>query len=64
MCYNVLQADGGNRDGGHMIVPVENRLCPPGPEEGEVDSFRNLTWLYISYFLAGGGSTKEAKEMD
>ena len=45
--YNVLQVNGGNKDGGQMILSVENRACPPGLEEREVDSCKNLTGLYI-----------------
>ena len=40
-----------------MIIPVENRMYPPGLEEREVVSLRNLTWLCILHMLtkAGGG---------
>lgn len=40
-----------------MIAPVENRIYPPGLEEREVGSFRNLTLLFIPYSLAGGSNT-------
>ena len=33
VCYDVLQANGGDKDGGQMIIPVENRTCPSGLEE-------------------------------
>lgn len=49
VCYNNLQANGGNKDDGQMIVPVENRICPPLLEKREVGSFRNLTWLQVLY---------------
>lgn len=49
-----------------MIVPVENRMCPSGLDlEGrEIGSFRNLSWLYITYLFDGGGSMVGPEEMD
>lgn len=45
-----------------MIVPVEDRMCPPGLEG--VDSVKNLTRLYIPHMLTGRGSTISREEMD
>lgn len=64
MCYDVLQANGGNRDNSHMMVPMENRWCPPDLEKREVGGFRNLTWLCPPYMLATGGSNVRREEMD
>lgn len=36
MCYNIVQANGGNKNDGQMIIPVENRACPYGLEKSEV----------------------------
>lgn len=36
-----------------MIVPAENRKCPPGREEREIGVFRNLSWLYVPHVLPG-----------
>ena len=47
-----------------MIVPVENRTCPPGLEECGVDSFGNLAWLYIPYMFTERDSTVRHEEMD
>lgn len=38
-------------------------MCPPGSEEMEFGSFRELTWLFIPYMLAGGDSTVRCEEM-
>lgn len=64
MCYNVLQTSGGDKDGSQMIEPVGNRMCSPGLEEMEADSFRNTTSLYTPYILAGGGSILRHKKMN
>lgn len=53
VCYHVLKANGEDKNGGQVIVPAENRTCPPGLEEREGDSFRNSAWLYIPYMLLG-----------
>lgn len=58
----VLQANGGNRDGSQMIIPVRNRTCSPGLEVRKVGSFRNLTSLYILYMLAGRESIVRHKK--
>ena len=34
MSYDVLQANGRDKDGGQMIKLLENRTCPSGIEEG------------------------------
>ena len=48
-----------------MIESVGNRALPTiGFEEREPGSFRNLTWLYIPYMLARGGSTARHEERD
>lgn len=39
-CYNILQANGGDKDGGQMILLVGKRMCPPGLEQREVENFR------------------------
>lgn len=62
--YNVLQAKGGDKDGGQMIVPVKNRMCPHSLEEREFGSFKNLTWLSIPYMLAREGINVQCKEME
>ena len=64
MCCTVLQPNGGNKDGGQMMLLEENRMYPPGLEEREVGSFRNLTGLCIPYMLAMGGSTVRHGEKD
>ena len=64
MCYNILQSNGGDKDSGQMIIPVENRTCPSGLEEREDGSFRNLTWLCILYVLAREGNTVRHQQMD
>lgn len=53
VCYNVLQANRGNKDGSQMIVPVRNKMYLPGLEDREAASFQNLTRLCISYILLG-----------
>lgn len=30
-------------------IPIKDRMCSSGLEEGEVGRLRNLTWLYIIY---------------
>lgn len=62
MGYTVLQANGRDKEGRQIIVPVENRTFPPGLQEREVVSSRNLTWVYIPYMLAGAGSTVRCEE--
>ena len=47
MGYTVLQANGRDKEGRQIIVPVENRTFPPGLQEREVVSSRNLTWVYV-----------------
>ena len=64
VCYNVLQANGGNRERSQMIVPMGNRTYSSGLEETEVGSFKNLTWLCIPYVLAVKGSTIRHEEMN
>ncbi|CAD7682046.1 unnamed protein product [Nyctereutes procyonoides] len=32
-----------DKDSSQIIILVENRMCPPGLEEREIGSFRNLT---------------------
>lgn len=53
VCYNVLQANGEDRDSGQMIVPGGKQKCPPGLEEREAGSFRSLTWLCLPYMMPG-----------
>ena len=60
--YKVLQANGRNRDGSQMIIPMGNGTCSPGLEVRKVGSFRNLSWLYILYMLAGRGSIVRPKK--
>lgn len=64
VCALVSCPTGGDKDGRQMMAPWELNGCPgsSGGEEG--GSFRNLTWLYVLYFLAGGGSTVECEEMN
>lgn len=64
VCCHVLQANGGLKDSSQKIMPVGNRTCPPGLEEREVSSLRNLTWFYIPSMLARGGSAVRLEEMD
>ena len=33
VCYDVLQADRRDKDGGQMLTLLENRTCPSGIEE-------------------------------
>lgn len=33
VCYNVLLANGRDKDGGQMVKLLENRTCPSGIEE-------------------------------
>ena len=47
-----------------MIILVGNRMCSLGLEEREVGSFRNLTWLYIPFMLAGRGSTVKQERVN
>ena len=54
MCHYVLQASGGDKDSGQMIVPVENRTFLSGLKQREVGSLRNLSWLCIPRMLARG----------
>lgn len=35
-----------------LIILVENRTCPPGLEEREIGSFKNLSWFCIPSMLA------------
>lgn len=62
-CY-VLQAKGGDKHGGQMILPVKNRMCPHSLEEREFGSFKNLTWLSIAHMLAREESNVQCKEME
>ena len=39
MCYNVLQANGRDKDRCQMIIPVDSKMCPPGLEERETGNF-------------------------
>lgn len=39
-------------------------MRPCGLEDREVGSFRNLTWLYTPYMLAGEDSLVRHKDMD
>lgn len=57
----------GTREGTkavRMITPVENTVCLSDLEGRGVGSFRNLTWLYVPYMLAGGGSTARREGTD
>lgn len=45
VCYDVLQANGGDKDGGQMVVPVENRMCPSGVDHREFGSFCYSGWI-------------------
>ena len=48
-----------------MIVLVGKKNVPLSLEEGGVaGSFRNLTWLYITYILDEGGSLVRCEEMN
>ena len=40
---NILQVHGVDKDGGQIIIPVENKNVPLGLEEKEVGSSENLT---------------------
>lgn len=51
MCYE------GDKEGGHIIGPMENRAFPPGLLEREVVAFRNLTLVVQTIHVAGTGST-------
>lgn len=64
VCYNVLWTNGGDKNGGQMITPVENRTFTSCLEEREVGSVRNLTQLCIPYILAKGGSNVRCEETD
>lgn len=64
VCYNILQANGGNKDGGQMIKPVGNRMHLSGLEQREVGRFRNVAWSYIPSMLARGSSIVRHEEMD
>ena len=50
VCYNVLLANGRDKDGGQMIKLLENRTCPSGLEVG---SFRNLPRQYTHTHCPG-----------
>lgn len=52
---NVLQTNGGNKEGTQMTVSVENRTYPASLEERETGSFGNLTWLYTPYITIHTG---------
>lgn len=42
MCYNILRANGGNKDGSQVIVSVGKSTCPPGLEERKIGKFYYL----------------------
>lgn len=52
------------KEGKQMVLSVENRTSPPGLEKREVDSFRNLTQLYIPSLLAKGDITVRHEKVD
>ena len=51
VCYNSLKAM-EEKDGGQMIIGMENRMCAHGLEQRESSSFRNSAWLCMSYVLS------------
>lgn len=64
MRYNILQANGGDKDSGQMIMVVENRARPSGLEKREDGSFKTLTWSCTLHMLARRGNTVKGEEMD
>lgn len=47
VCYNILQTNGGDKDSSQMILPVENRSCPPALERerlGALRKWHGCTW--------------------
>lgn len=65
MCHNVIQANGGwgDKEGGQIIVPMENRTFPSGLLEREGVTFRNLALVVHTIHVDGADSTVRREDM-